>query len=725
MKLIKSTTNNKIIQRFSKKLIKWLTIFSLSLTLTLTWTPISLGQFPLLNAPADANPAQTPPWDLNQAYACGRFWCSNVYIYDDDRRIQRALLNIERALLTPELTLASFKELDQTNAEVAQILEQRSRLVQQVFNKIIRRVAENQSNVDLSDISDWKFWVPTSLKNLLGSTIIKPLHPGTPDIEIGTKNQQTVIFIPDQFDLGIASQSIVTVTDVDARANGTTVQELAKRWQETIIISLSNALWGHEFDRQYPFGRWTVSVIVMLIGLILIWLIELVRNYQKDCNNKLRQTLRDLTEDLTVDSEAKTSSLLEEDISEEENESISLDEKEVLENNELEPENKNKENQENNNFSWVKKLFIFIKERIKKNKWLYSRFHDSQQKLYLQKQAIIKQEINIYQLLLRIEFILQLLTLLLVLVVITFTFRQARFLSVYLLTETLRLMLVWIGLTLVDKVGDFAIDYYLNRWAKQGQINNPTSNRYTLRVNTYSITLKQATTAIFIILGIYLSIWIVGLNISILAGAGVFAIAIAFLSRNLLEDMLNGILILASDRYAIGDAIDVGNGMAGLVEDINLFVTSLRNLDGQVIAIPNSKISTVINNTKNWSRVNFAIRIACNEDIEKAMDIMIQVANEMESEPEWGERFLAPAEVLGVDEVSHQGILIRLLIRTKTMEQWAIGRQLRLRIKKAFDQAGISLGIPYQKIMVINSTDNNDDQSSFYVTPEQDDENTV
>ncbi|MGK7942170.1 MAG: mechanosensitive ion channel family protein [Crocosphaera sp.] len=717
MKVIKLTNNHKIIQEFSKKLIKWLTIFSLSFTLTLTWIPISLGQIPLFTAPPDPNPTQTPPWDLNQAYACGRFWCSNVYIYDDNRRIQRALLRIENALLTPELTLATFKELDQTNTEVSQILEQRSRLVQQVFNKIVRRIIENQSTFDISYISNWKFWVPTSLKDLWGSTTMKPLHPGTPKIEIGTKNQQTVIFIPDQFDLGIASQSIVTVTDVDARANGATVQELAKIWQETITISLSNALWGHEFDRQYPLGRWVISIVVMSIGLILIWLMEKVRNYQKKSNDKLRQKLRDLTEDLTVDSKAKTSSIIEKDISEEQNQSISLDKREVLQNNTLEKKNKTKKH--NYLFLWFKKCFIIIKKRIKKNKWLYSKLYDSQEKFYLQKQGIIKQEINIYQLLLRIELILQLIIVLLVLVVMTFTFRHTRFFSVYLLTETLRLMLVWIALTLVDKVGDFAIDSYLNRWAKQAQINDPTSNRYTLRVNTYSITLKQATTALFIILGIYLSIWIVGLNISVLAGASVFAIAIAFLSRNLLEDMLNGILILCTDRYAIGDVIDVGNGMAGFVEDINLFVTSLRNLDGQVIAIPNSKISTVINNTKNWSRVNFTIKIASDEDIDQTIDIMIEVANQMQSEPEWGDKFLDPVEILGVDEVSHDGILIRLLIRTKPMEQWAIGREFRLRVKKAFDQAGISLGIPYQKIVVVNAN-NSDELSSLHFIPEQD-----
>lgn len=716
MKLRQLVTKNiKIIQSFSTKLIKWFTIFSLSFTLTLTWIPISLGQIPLFNAPADSNPTQTPPWDLNQAYACGRFWCSNVYIYDDNRRIQRALLRIERALLTPELTLATFKELDQTNMEVAQTLEQRARLIQQVFNKIVRRITESQTTFNIPDIPDWKFWIPTSLKDIWNSTTIKPLHPGTPKLEIGTKNQQTVIFIPDQFDLGIASQSIVTVTDVDARANGATVEELAKIWQETIIISLSSSLWGHEFDRQYPVGRWIISIVVMLLGLILVWFIELVRDYQKQCNDQLRQKLRDLTEDLTIDSEAKTSSRLRKDISEALNKSTPLDEKKLLNNHQSKKDN----NKKKTLVSLLEKCFVFVKKRVRKNKWLYSKLHNSQQKLYLQKQGIIKQKINIYQLLLRIEFILQLLIVLLVLVIITFTFRHTRFFSVYLLTETLRLIIVWIGLTLIDKVGDFAIDYYLNRWAKQGQIKDPTSNRYTLRVNTYSITLKQATTVLFIILGIYLSIWIVGLNISILAGAGVFAISIAFLSRSLLEDMLNGILILSTDRYAIGDVIDVGNEMAGFVEDINLFVTSLRNLDGQVIAIPNSKISTVINNTKNWSRVNFTIKIACNEDVDQAIDVMVKVANQMQSEPEWFDKFLDPVEILGVDEVSHEGILIRLLIRTKPMEQWPIGREFRLRVKKAFDKAGISLGIPYQKMVLINSTNNND-PFSFYVTPEQD-----
>jgi small conductance mechanosensitive channel len=194
-----------------------------------------------------------------------------------------------------------------------------------------------------------------------------------------------------------------------------------------------------------------------------------------------------------------------------------------------------------------------------------------------------------------------------------------------------------------------------------------------------------------------------GINPSILTGAGIFAVAIAFLSRNLIEDMLNGTLILSTDRYAIGDVIDVGGGMAGTVEDINLFVTSLRNLDGESIAIPNSKISAVINKSKYWSRVNFTIRIAWNEDINKAIEVMTQVAAMMQSELEWGDKFLEPAEILGVDEVSNEGILIHLIIKTQPKEQWVVGREFRRRVKEALDAAGISLAIPHHQISVIHS----------------------
>ncbi len=693
----------KIEAQPSKKLMLYLSrliiIFILSLTLTLTWTTESFGQISLFSPSNNSPDSKTPPWDLNKAYTCGRYWCSDVYIHDDSR-------NIHAELLTPELILAILKDIDQSNPEVTQLIEKRAKVIEQVFNRIVQNIIRNQPNSEKIEITDWKFWIPSSVRNLWKSTPIKPLHPWTPTIKIGIKNNHTVVYIPDEFDLGIASQSLITVTAIDARANGTTVENLAKIWQTNIRLSFSNAFWGYEFDQRYPKHRWIFSAIVLGVGFLSIFILELIRKFLRTWDNKLRKKLKDLTESITLNPEAVTSSNL--------NEKANNSNKKETNNVSV---NSNKKKVKL--LLFLNEIFKIIKKIIKKNKWFYTQLSSSKEKIILQQQNLIEQQRNSYHLLLRVSFIFQLFSLLASLIIITLIFRDARFLSVYLLRESLNLMFLWIVLIILDKITDFIIDYYLHRWANQAQVINPTSNRYTLRINTYSIVLKQATSFTIFILGVYGSIWLIGLNLSVLAGAGVLTLALAFLSRNLLEDMLNGILILCTDRYAIGDVIDIGGGMAGLVENINLFVTSLRNLDGQVIAIPNSKISTVINNTKEWSRVNFTIKIAWNEDIKKAISVMTQVANQMQKEPEWSRKILDPIEVLGVDDVSHEGIVIHVLIRTQPSEHWGIGREFRFRVKHAFDEAGISLGIPHHKISVLNSPNNND-QSLAYFFPEED-----
>ncbi|EAZ91046.1 mechanosensitive ion channel family protein [Crocosphaera chwakensis] len=681
---------------FTKK-FKYIIILCLSSLLTLTSVKPSFGQISLFSPSTNSQPAQTAPWDLNKAYICGRFWCSDVYIHDDSKQVRKAIL-------IPELTLATLQTIDQNNFEAIHALEQRAKLVQQSFKKIVNRIISSQKNSAATDINDIQFWIPTSVKALWEPAETKPPHPWLPKIEIGIKNQQTVIYAPDQFELGTSSLLIVTVTENDAIANNVTVEELALIWQENIINSFNNALWGHEFDQKYFAGRWIISAISILIAIISIRLVEFLRSFLRQRSNYLKKKLNKLTETLARNSKAIGSRQTYSDDSNHNSQEID---------NETSRENKSQKNSFNFQFL-VTKILNIIKKITKKNRWLSSKLSRSKQKLFLQRQNWFKQRINFYQLLLRLSLILDVFILGCCLIVISLVFRDIRFLSVYILKRTILLIIVWMGLTILDKVGDFLIDYYLNRWATEAHQTNPESNRYTLRINTYSTTLKQATSFISIVLGIYLTIWLVGIDTTVLAGAGIVAVAVAFLSRNLLEDMLNGVLILWSDRYAIGDVIDV-NGMGGFVESINLFVTSLRNLDGQLIAIPNSQISTVINHTKDWSRVNFTIKIAWYEDIKKAIDIMINVAKEMQNEPQWSDKFLEPLEVLGVDDVSHEGILIRVLIRTKPLEHWPLGREFRLRVKQDFDEANISLGIPHHTISVINDAQNDDQLLSYNI----------
>ncbi|MGK7898753.1 MAG: mechanosensitive ion channel family protein, partial [Xenococcus sp. (in: cyanobacteria)] len=443
----------------------------------------------------------------------------------------------------------------------------------------------------------------------------------TPRVEVGIKNQQTVIYLPEQPELGITSQTIVTITRLDAKANGKKFEELAQIWRDNIRISFSYILWGNELYLQHPGWRVKISVAIIGIVFVLVLLSHFIRDFLRKKNNELRQQLSQLTESIATKTEANT--VIESEVTPDKIENNIGNGEKPSET--IKPE---KEIARQDNIlvqpsmeiasppSSQRNLFNFIRRLATKTKLLALKTPISQAKFLLQRQNLIQQRQNLYQLFLRLMLIFQFLFLSLGLIGIVFTFRQTRFLSIYLFEQMVILITLWLGLSLIDKLGGILIDFILHRWATEGQLLYPTSNRYTLRVDTYSKTLKKAISFFTIFLGIYLSLFLLGVNLAVLASAGVFAVAIAFLSRSILEDLLNGILILSSDRYAIGDVIDVGSGMSGGVEDINLFITSLRNLDGQLIAIPNRRIDSVINMTKNWSRVNFLIKIAWNEDVD-------------------------------------------------------------------------------------------------------------
>ncbi len=165
------------------------------------------------------------------------------------------------------------------------------------------------------------------------------------------------------------------------------------------------------------------------------------------------------------------------------------------------------------------------------------------------------------------------------------------------------------------------------------------------------------------------------------------------IAQNLIRDIINGSLIVLEDQYAIGDVIVTGEA-AGFVEDMNLRMTQLRGAGGRLTTIPNSSISIVHNLTKDWSRVDFIIKLPHNLDVDLAMKIIKQVAEQMQRDPEWQEQIIDPVNVLGVNDISETGVEIVLWLKTQPIQQFAVGREFRRRLKLAFDREGIVLDIP-------------------------------
>ncbi len=165
-----------------------------------------------------------------------------------------------------------------------------------------------------------------------------------------------------------------------------------------------------------------------------------------------------------------------------------------------------------------------------------------------------------------------------------------------------------------------------------------------------------------------------------------------------MKDLVNGFLILLEDQYAIGDFITTSTA-AGIVENLNLRVTQVRGPDGRLITLPNSLIEQVDNLSRTWSRVDLTIDVAYDTDIDHALRVVRHVAHTLAADPLWQQDILNPTEMVGVEAVTHAGISIRIWIRTRPLQQFPVAREYRRRLRLAFEQEGITIGVPQQVFM--------------------------
>jgi small-conductance mechanosensitive channel len=237
------------------------------------------------------------------------------------------------------------------------------------------------------------------------------------------------------------------------------------------------------------------------------------------------------------------------------------------------------------------------------------------------------------------------------------------------------------------------------RSSKGEQTEEELKKRTETLVNVIVTSLQVVI--IVIILLMFLSE--IGINISsILVGAGVVSIAIGFGAQSLVKDLIAGLFIIMENQYRKGDVVKIAD-ISGLVEEINLRRTILRDLDGITHVVPNGEIRVASNFTKLWSRVNLNISVSYGTDLDKAREVINLVGRELAEDPKWAPDILTPPQVLRVDNLGASGIDIKILGDTKPIRQWDVMGELRLRLKKAFDQEGIEIPWPHTKVYFGNS----------------------
>jgi small conductance mechanosensitive channel len=190
-----------------------------------------------------------------------------------------------------------------------------------------------------------------------------------------------------------------------------------------------------------------------------------------------------------------------------------------------------------------------------------------------------------------------------------------------------------------------------------------------------------------------------GMDITpLLAGAGVAGLAIGFGAQSLIKDVIAGFFILMEDQFHVGDVIQAA-GVSGQVEHITLRMTIVRDLHGAVHFIPNGEIKVASNLTKEWSRAVLEVGVGYEEDIDHVITVLNEVNRSLADDETFGKLVLEPPQVLGVEALADSQVTIRILAKTLPLQQWDVARELRRRIKGAFDREGIQVPYPHRVVI--------------------------
>lgn len=183
----------------------------------------------------------------------------------------------------------------------------------------------------------------------------------------------------------------------------------------------------------------------------------------------------------------------------------------------------------------------------------------------------------------------------------------------------------------------------------------------------------------------------------LLAAAGIAGLAFGFGGQYLIRDLISGLFIIMENQYRIGDVVCF-DGTCGLVEDISMRMTTLRDLDGVVHHVPHGEVKKVSNLSKKFSRVNLNIGISYNSSLEKVITVVNKVGRELADDPKWKEHILKAPQFLRVDDFGDSAIIIKILGETKPIKQWEVAGEFRKRLKLAFDREGIEIPFPQRVV---------------------------
>ncbi|MGW1746499.1 mechanosensitive ion channel family protein [Streptomyces sp. NPDC002092] len=263
----------------------------------------------------------------------------------------------------------------------------------------------------------------------------------------------------------------------------------------------------------------------------------------------------------------------------------------------------------------------------------------------------------------------------------------------------LRVLLILVIAGVLRAVVQRAITKLIDRMTRTAEAVDGTSlggllvNNERRRQRSQAIGSVLRSVASFAILGTAALMVLAAFQINLaplLASAGVAGVAIGFGARNLVTDFLSGVFMILEDQYGVGDTIDAGVA-SGEVIEVGLRVTKLRGASGEIWYVRNGEVKRIGNLSQGWATAGVDVTVKANEDLDRLKSTLDEVAEKMSAEEPWNELLWSPIEVLGLDSVLLDSMVVRVSAKTMPGKSLTVERELRWRIKRAFDAANIRI----------------------------------
>ena len=262
----------------------------------------------------------------------------------------------------------------------------------------------------------------------------------------------------------------------------------------------------------------------------------------------------------------------------------------------------------------------------------------------------------------------------------------------WIITSGLKILVVFTITVVLIKAVSLLLDYGFSRLERR------QDGEMKKRAETLKSVIRNIANVSLVTIAVIMILDALEIDVKpILATAGVLGVAVGFGAQQLVRDIINGFFILLDDQIRVGDVVNIA-GKGGLVENVNIRMTTLRDLEGSVHYVRNGEITVVTNMTKEWSRYVFNVGVAYRENVDEVIAVLKQIDDGMRQDPEFGPDILEPIEILGLDQFADSAVIIKARTKTKPIRQWAVGREFNRRMKMKFDELGIEIPFPHMTL---------------------------